>query len=108
MMSPRPCCSRSALSCGTTVRWAAASEEMPVAAAGGAGERRQRRHDRGRIALALQAGELVDLQLAYRRVVDLEQLDRRFRFGPVHVDADDRLLAGIDARLGARRRLLDS
>ena len=52
--------------------------------------------------------ELVDLQLPHRGVVDFEHVDRRFVARPVFVDADHRLRAGIDARLGARGGFLDA
>ena len=83
-------------------------QQVAVAAVGGAGERVERRLQLRRIALALEAGELVELQLPHRGIVDLEHVDRRFVLRPVLVDADHRLLAGIDARLGLGRGLLDA
>ena len=78
---------------------------MPPAAVG---ERRQGVLDRLGIALALEARQLVDLQLPYRGVVDLEQVDLRVPLGAILVHADDRLLAGVDARLRLRRGLLNA
>ena len=83
-------------------------EQVAVATGGVARQRRQRLRDRLRIALALEAAKLVDLQLPHRRIVDLEQIDRGLLPGTVLVDADDRLLAGVDARLRLRRGLLDA
>ena len=50
---------------------------------------------------------LATCPLADRAVVDLEHLDGLLVRHAVVVDADHRLAAGVDPRLGARRRLLD-
>src|SRR4029077_3451044 len=83
-------------------------KQIAVAAGGVARERGQRLGDGLRIALALEAAELVDLQLAHRAVVYLEDFDRRFVPRPVLVHPDDRLRAGIDTRLRAGRGLFDA
>src|SRR3546814_11325088 len=46
--------------------------------------------------------------LAHPGVVDLQDLDVVGVVDPVLVDADDGLPAGVDARLGTGRRLLDA
>ena len=48
------------------------------------------------------------LARAHLGIVDLQHVDLDVRLGPEGVDADQRLLAGIDARLGAGGRLLDA
>ena len=83
-------------------------QEIAVAAGGGAGQGGECFGDRLRIALALEAGELVDLQLAHRGIVDLEQLDFGVATGAIAVDADHRLPAGIDTGLRSGRGLLDA
>src|SRR6185437_9406465 len=83
-------------------------QQIAVAASGGPRERRQRLVDGFGIALAFQPRQLVELQLAHRAVVDLENVDRRFVRGAIFVDADHRLGAGIDAGLGAGGGLLDA
>ena len=52
--------------------------------------------------------ELGDLLLAHLAVVDFQDLDRGVVGGAELVDADDRLAAAVDARLRARRGLLDA
>ena len=49
----------------------------------------------------------VDLRLAHRRVVDLAHVHRVFVVEAELVDADDHVLAAVDARLLLRRRRLD-
>ena len=62
-----------------------------------------------RVARALAAAQLVELQLrAPRRCRSSARRSRRRSRGWIRVDADDRLLAGIDARLRARGRFLDA
>ena len=78
----------------------ASASRLPLPPARGARQRIERRldapPDRAR---ALRRVELVDLQRAHGRIVDLQHIDRRFVARPVFVDADHRLLAGVDARL---------
>ena len=62
----------------------------------------------GFVALGAQALQLLDLQRAHLARVDLEHVELALDVGRKGVDADHRLLAGIDARLRARRRLLDA
>src|SRR5580704_7561256 len=50
-------------------------QQIAVAARSVARERRQRLGDRLRIALALQPGELIDLQLPHGSIVDFENVD---------------------------------
>ena len=59
------------------------------------------------VALCPQTLQFGNLRRADRRVVDLEDLERLVAIGHITVDADDRLLARVDARLGASGRLLD-
>ena len=51
-------------------------EQVAVTAGGVARQRGERLGDRLAVALALEAGELVDLQRSHGRVVDLQQRDR--------------------------------
>ena len=60
------------------------------------------------VALGAQPLELGELAGAHGGVVDPEHLDRLVLVDGVAVDADDRLLAGVDAGLGAGRGLLDA
>ena len=60
------------------------------------------------IALGAQALQLFDLRGAHGGVVDLQHARSSLRPSAVAVDADDRLLAGIDPRLRARGGLLDA
>src|SRR5690606_24915564 len=60
------------------------------------------------VAFGPQPFELLELLGADLGVVDLQHVDLLVGFGPVLVDADDGLTSGVDARLGARRGLLDA
>src|SRR3546814_12515061 len=61
-----------------------------------------------RVAPGAQPLQLLQLSLAHPGVVDLQDLDVVGVVDPVLVDADDGLPAGVDARLGTGRRLLDA
>src|SRR4029078_7512140 len=60
------------------------------------------------VALGPEAGELLDLPGPDPRIVDLEDVDLGVSAVDIFVDADDRLLTRVDARLGAGRRLFDA
>src|SRR5204863_1737868 len=53
------------------------------------------------IALLPEALELLDLARPHDGIVDLQSIDRSLASGAVFVNADHRLLARIDQRLGA-------
>ena len=72
------------------------------------GQLGQRGVDGGLVALGAQLLQLGELLGAHPAVLDLEHLDLVVLVDLVLVDADHRLLAGVDAGLGARRRLLDA
>src|SRR3954447_10780078 len=74
-------------------------EQIAVAFAGRARQRGERGIDVLLVALGLQPRQLVDLEPADVGVVNLENIDRGFVQWLVLVDANHRLLAGIDARL---------
>ena len=61
----------------------------------------------GLVALGAEPLQLLDLRGANRGVVDAQDLERFLRAGPVAVDADHRLPAGVDPRLGAGGSFLD-
>ena len=86
----------------------ARSSRLPAPVPRRLGERRQRRGHCLRVALAPEALQLGDLALAHGLVVDLQHLDLGLVGHLELVDADDGLGAGVDARLGARGRLLDA
>ena len=83
-------------------------QQIAVAAVGRAGERGERFLHRLRIALGLQPRELVELQRAHRRIVDLEHVDRLLVGRAILVHADDRLRAAVDARLRLGGGFLDA
>ncbi len=56
-------------------------------------------------AEALQAG---DLGLAHDCIVDVQHLDSLFIDGAILIDANDDLLSGVNAGLGAGGRFLDA
>ena len=70
-------------------------------------ERRERRGDGRAVALRAHLGQARHLRLADRRVVDLADRDRVVVVELELVDADDRVLAAVDARLLLRRGRLD-
>ena len=82
-------------------------QQIAVAFAGGAGQRRQRGVDVLLVALCPQPRQLVDLQPPHGGILHLEHVDRRFVDRLVLVDADHRLLAGIDPRLRLGGGFLD-
>ena len=86
------------------------AEREQVAVAGGA--RRAARRGRRRTPPASRVGadllEPGDLLLAHLGVVDVEHVDVLGIVGAVLVDADDDLLAAVDAGLAAGGRLLDA
>src|SRR5574343_755164 len=65
----------------------------------GLGERIQRRIDGRRVARCADVLQAGDLRLAHGMVVDVEDLDRVFLGQLVFIDADDDVLARVDARL---------
>jgi hypothetical protein len=71
-------------------------------------ERVERRADLARVARLLDALDAGDLRLAHGAVVDLADVDRRLLLELELVDADDDVLAAVDARLAPRGRLLDA
>ena len=83
-------------------------EQIAVAAVGGARERIERVLQRRRIALGFQPLQLLDLLRAHGGIVDLQHFDRRFVGRLIFVDADDRLMAGVDARLRLGGGFLDA
>src|SRR6516225_8541498 len=52
---------------------------------------------RGLVALGLEPGKLLELLTAHGAVVDLEDADVGVFSGPILVDADNGLAAGVDA-----------
>ena len=60
------------------------------------------------VAARADLGEARELRLAHGAVVDLEDLHRILGGEAVLVDADDHVLAAVDARLLARGRFLDA
>ena len=73
----------------------------------GRAKRVERGDDAAVVARAPDLGEAGDLLVADLCVVDFAERDRRLVLEPVAVDADDHVLAAIDARLAQRRGLLD-
>src|SRR5262249_33526795 len=71
-------------------------------------QRLQRRHALGLVAALADRLQALHLRLAHLVVVDLEDVDRLLFLELELVDADHDLLAAVDARLLARRRLLDA
>ncbi len=82
--------------------------EQVAVAARAFGQRVERRLRRLLVALGPQPLQLGDLLLAHGLVVDLEDVDLGLVVDAVLVDADDGLLAAVDARLRARGRFLDA
>ena len=82
--------------------------EQIAVAVRGLGQRVERALDGGDVARALELLQLGELARAHLGIVDLEHIDFDICLGLAGVDADQRLLAGIDARLRARRRFLDA
>ena len=82
-------------------------QQIAVAVAGAARQRRQRIVDVLLVALRLEPRQLVDLQAPHRGIFHLEDLDRRFVDRLVFVDADHRLLAGVDPGLRLGGSFLD-
>ena len=72
------------------------------------GQLGQRGVDRGLVPVGAQLLQLGDLLGAHPAVLDLEHLDLVVLVDLVLVDADHRLLPGVDAGLGAGRGLLDA
>ena len=93
---------------GAGARRADREFEQIAVAARGLGQRVERGLDGGDVARALELLQLGELAGAHLGIVDLQHVDLDVRLRPVGVDADQRLLAGIDARLRARRRFLDA
>ena len=63
---------------------------------------------RSRVALGLHACEPFELRAPHFGVVDVARVDRRFVGELVLVDADDHLVAAVDARLAAGRGFFDA
>src|SRR6266436_5324121 len=82
-------------------------QQIAVALAGAAGQRRQRVVDVLLVALFPEAGELVDLQPPYGGVFHLQHVYRRLVDRLEFVDADHRLLAGVDPGLRLGGGFLD-
>jgi len=74
-------------------------QEVAGAVPGRAGQRRQRSGDAGRVALRPEPGELGQLRLAHRRIVDPEHIEGRLEHGTVAVDPHHHLGSGVDPRL---------
>ena len=72
------------------------------------GQRGERGIDPALVARLADPLEALDLPVAHCGVVDVEHLDRGRLGRAVFVDADDRLLAAVDARLAPRRGFLDA
>src|SRR5262249_47807908 len=84
-------------------------QQIPLAARGGLGERLERRAPATLVARLADLLQPRDLLLAQARVVDIEQFGRlRVLRGLIFVDADDHLLATVDAGLALGRGLLDA
>src|SRR5262245_2528820 len=83
-------------------------EEIPLPGFRAALECGQALLDLPRVARCANAPEARHLRLAHGRVVDLAGVDLGLLGEAVLVHADDDVLAAIDARLPARRRLLDA
>ena len=83
-------------------------QQVALAGVGAAGQRVERGPHGGGVALGPQPVELGQLARPDRRVVDLEDVDRRLVVEAVLVDARPRSGAGVDAGLGAGRGLLDA
>src|SRR5262249_25360584 len=84
-------------------------QQVAVAARRRLGERVECRTPAAFVTCLADLLQARDLLLAHARVVDVEQLRRLgVLLGLVLVDADDDLLAAIDARLTLGRRLLDA
>src|SRR6185369_1565674 len=82
-------------------------EEVPLTRPRGLRERVERRLDAARISRSPDALQARELRLAHGGVVDLADVDRRLLGELELVDADDHVLAAVDARLAPRRGLLD-
>ncbi len=82
-------------------------EDVTLASAGHLAQCVERRFPRFRIALAAGLLDAGDLGLAHRLVVDVEDFEIVLVLQAVLVDADDHLVAAVDGRLLAGRRLLD-
>src|SRR5579875_898254 len=83
-------------------------EEIARLAGGRGGEGLEGRAAARLVAARAHLAQAMDLRLAHLGVVDGEHIDLRLLLGAVFVDANDDLLAAVDARLAPRRRLLDA
>src|SRR5690606_4182710 len=83
------------------------SSQQVAVAARGLAQVLESAHGGASVAAALEVGQPRDLLLAHLRVVDLAHLDRLLIVEPEAVDADDHVLAAVDAGLPQGSRLLD-
>src|SRR5439155_19479498 len=83
-------------------------EQVPVSRLGPSGERLERGPHPRRVPRRPDALQARDLRLAHGRVVDLPDVERRLLGELEFVDADDHVLASVDAGLPARGGLLDA
>ena len=86
----------------------ASASRLPSPVCAHFGERRERPLDRPLLRSRLKLRRRADLRVANGGVVDFEHGERRLFFEPVGIDADDDVLAGVDARLLARGGFLDA